>query len=73
MSGPREDTGSRTPEDAERFERWRARTYDPPDDDAGMDEYEPRARGRGCRCHSRSEEPYEYCSGPGPDAYGRES
>ena len=39
MSGPREDTGSRTPEDAAAFEAWRARRYDEDPIPDGPDEY----------------------------------
>lgn len=63
MTGP-EDTGSRTVEDAARFERWRARNYDVPVE-AGSDTYR-RCRPRkpqGCRCHSASETPCDHCAG----------
>ena len=70
MNSP-EDTGSRTPRDAEAFERWRARNYDAPDED----ERPTRRRGLrwdGCRCHSASEEPCDWCSRPGDEGDDRE-
>lgn len=60
MSG-REDTGSNDVAGAAAFERWRARNYGGPDDDTPM-RYSGRPRLTGCRCHSRSEEPCEWCS-----------
>ncbi len=60
---PPEDTGSNTPEDARRYEEWRARHYDEAmDHDEAMGGRSFRARG--CRCHSASEEPCDYCSAP---------
>jgi hypothetical protein len=65
VSGP-EDTGSNTVRDAELFERWRAKNYEP--DDRDEDEPRPQRRGLnwsgGCRCHSASEEPCDWCSRP---------
>jgi hypothetical protein len=69
----REDTGSRTPADAARFERWRAKHDDPPaDDDEGI--YVGRTRYHmgyrvptHCTCNARSEEPCSYCSWPGDE------
>lgn len=61
MSGP-EDNGSHTVADAARFERWRSRNYDPPEDGEGDPPSRRRAR-VGCRCHSASETPCDHCSG----------
>lgn len=63
MSRP-EDTGSRTVADAADYERWRAKG-DPPDEDDELLPRGPRRAPRlGCRCHSRSEEPCDWCSRP---------
>lgn len=56
-----EDTGSRDVASAAAYERWRAQ---------GDEDYEPSARRSsrsGCRCHSRSEEPCDYCSREEPE------
>lgn len=64
-----EDTGSRDVASAAAYERWRAQ---------GDEDYEPEPRrGRsswsgGCRCHSRSEEPCDYCSQEAPEPEERE-
>lgn len=56
-----EDTHSNDVSGAEAFERWRARNYDAPDDDTPM-RFNGRRRLDGCRCHSRSMEPCDWCT-----------
>jgi hypothetical protein len=64
----REDRGSNTVEDAARFERHRARNYDPPEDDGPLEGGPPQPRYGNyavptrCTCHARSEEPCAWCS-----------
>jgi hypothetical protein len=69
VNGP-EDTGSHTVDDAARFERHRARNYDPPEDGEHLGDYPPQPRYvRGyrvptrCTCHARSESPCDFCAG----------
>lgn len=59
-----EDTGSNTPEDARRYEEWRARHYDDHDEGGPRRTRGRSLKARGCRCHSASEEPCDYCSAP---------
>jgi hypothetical protein len=66
-----EDTGSRSVSDAAAFERYRARNYDPPEDDGEqLADGPPQPRYvRGyrvptrCTCNARSEEPCDFCAG----------
>ena len=62
-----EDTGSRTVADAAAYERWRAKGDPAPDEDERDYETVYRVSPRvlsGCRCHSASEEPCDWCSEP---------
>lgn len=71
MTDGQEDAGSRTVEDAARFERWRSKHYDPPADGdprPGPRYYMGTRVPTRCTCHSRSEEPCDFCSWPGEES-----